>query len=56
MHARALLLVLGAVAARPSLAAAQNASAQRQFEEGRRLLASGKLAEACAAFDASEQI
>lgn len=56
MHARALLLVLGAVAARPSLAAAQNASAQRQFDEGRRLLAAGKLAEACAAFDASEQI
>jgi len=56
MHARALLLVLGAVAARPSLAAAQNAGAQRQFDEGRRLLAAGKLAEACAAFDASEQI
>jgi len=56
MHARALLLVLGAVAARPSLAAAQATSAQRLFDEGRRLLAAGKLAEACAAFDASEQL
>ncbi|HEX3478827.1 MAG TPA: hypothetical protein VHT91_27585 [Kofleriaceae bacterium] len=55
MHARALLLVLGAVAARPSLAAAQATTAQRLFDEGRRLLAEGKRAEACAAFDASEQ-
>src|SRR5215468_7183179 len=56
MHARALLLVLGAVTALPSLAAAQPASAQGLFDEGRRLLAAGKLAEACAAFDASEQL
>jgi hypothetical protein len=56
MHARALLLVLGAVAAAPSLAAAQGTSAQRLFDEGRRLLTAGKLAEACAAFDASERI
>jgi hypothetical protein len=56
MHARALLLVLGAVAARPSLAVAQPASAQGLFDEGRRLLAAGKLAEACAAFDASEKL
>jgi len=56
MHARALLLVLGAVAARPSLAAAQASSAQRLFDEGGRLLTAGKTAEACAAFDASEQL
>jgi hypothetical protein len=56
MHARALLLVLGAAAARPSLAAAQTPGAQGLFDEGRRLLAAGKLADACAAFDASEQI
>lgn len=56
MHARTWLLVLGAVAARPSHAAAQGTSAQRLFDEGRQLLAAGKLAEACAAFDASEQL
>src|SRR3954452_25486979 len=56
MHARALLLVLGAVAARPSLAAAQTPSAQGLFDEGRRLLAAGRLADASAAFDASERL
>jgi tetratricopeptide (TPR) repeat protein len=56
MHARALLLVLGTVAARSLPAAAQPAEAQRLFDEGRRLLTAGKLAEACSAFDASERL
>lgn len=58
MHARALLLVLGAVAALPSRGAAQPAGdrAQRLFDDGRRLLATGKIAEACAAFDASQRL
>src|SRR5262245_2576555 len=60
MSARVLWLVpgvvLGAVVARSSPAAAQPADAQRLFDDGRRLLAAGKLAEACAAFDASERL
>jgi hypothetical protein len=58
MHPRALLLVLGAVAALPSRGSTQPASAQAQsqFDAGRKLLASGKIAEACAAFDASQRL
>lgn len=56
MHARALLLVLGAIAAPPSRAAAQAADAQSLFDEGRRLLAARKVAEACTAFDASQRL
>jgi hypothetical protein len=61
MHARALLLVLGTVVARSSPAAAQPAAAQptdaqRLFDEGRRLLTAGKLADACTAFDDSERL
>lgn len=58
MHPRALLLVLGAAAALPSRGSAQPASVQAQslFDDGRKLLASGKIAEACAAFDASQKL
>ena len=56
MHARALLLVLGAIAASPSRAAAQPADAQSLFDQGRRLLDAGKIAEACTAFDASQRL
>ena len=56
MHARALLLVLGAIAAPPSRAAAQAADAQSLFDEGRRLLAAGKIAEACTPLDASQRL
>ena len=58
MHARALLLVLGAIAATPAHGWAQPASvrAQALFDDGRRLLGSGKIAEACAAFDASQKL
>lgn len=35
---------------------AQNAQAERLFEEGNKLMADGKLAEACAAFEASNRV
>jgi hypothetical protein len=58
MHARALWLVIGAIAALPSRGAAQSAGdqAQRLFDDGRRLLDGGKIAEACTAFDASQKL
>lgn len=39
-----------------SRAHAQNAQAERLFEEGNRLMADGKLAQACAAFEASNRV
>lgn len=62
MQARALqvvnVLVLGAIALAPSRGSAQSASAQAQslFDEGRKQLKAGKLAEACAAFEASQKL
>jgi len=58
MHARALLVVgsLGLGFAAPVRAIAQSATAQAQslFDEGRRLMKAGKIAEACVAFEASQ--
>lgn len=62
MQARALwfvnVLVAGAIAAVPSRGSAQSASVQAQslFDEGRKQLKAGKLAEACAAFEASQKL
>jgi hypothetical protein len=61
-QARALwlvtVLVAGAIAAVPSRGSAQSASVQAQslFDEGRKQLKAGKLAEACAAFEASQKL
>lgn len=52
------IATLAVLVADPSHAGAQTATAQAQnlFDEGRRLLASGKIAEACLAFEASERL
>jgi len=50
--------VLGAIAAAPSRGTAQPASVQAQslFDDGRRLLKAGKIAEACSSFEASQKL
>jgi hypothetical protein len=52
------IAALAVLVADPPHAGAQTATAQAQnlFDEGRRLLASGKVAEACLAFEASEKL
>ncbi|HET9623813.1 MAG TPA: hypothetical protein VFP84_20715, partial [Kofleriaceae bacterium] len=52
------LAALVAVAAAPSRGHAQSSSVEAQslFDEGRKLRAAGKIAEACAAFDSSEKL
>jgi hypothetical protein len=52
------VLVAGVVAAVPSRGSAQSASVQAQslFDEGRKQMKAGKLAEACAAFEASQKL
>jgi hypothetical protein len=59
MQRTVTLLVLAAqnlTAPRLALAEGNAAKAEALFREGRKLLASGKLAEACAAFDASQHL
>jgi len=52
------LAALIAIAGAPGHASAQSASVQAQslFDEGRQLLTAGKIAEACAAFEASQKL
>jgi hypothetical protein len=58
MRAHRLVLVLVVLATASSSAFAQSASVQAQslFDEGRKLLQAGKIAEACAAFESSQKL
>src|SRR5262245_58083088 len=61
MHTRALVIGFGlglGLAAAPVRGVAQPATVQAQslFDEGRKLMKAGKIAQACAAFEASEKL
>lgn len=57
-HSKIIIAALVAVATIPAAARAQSATAQAEtlFRQGQELIAKGKFAEACAAFDASQKL
>src|SRR5262245_28993804 len=53
---RGFLILLGVAAAAPASAQPAGAQAEALFRQGRELLAAGKVAEACTAFEESQKV